>query len=296
MIKNIAILGAGTMGSGLARLFAEQGCNVALYEPNEALLPAIQEKLRPLGIQAGSEILKAIADADLIVEAVPEDLCVKRDVYRQLAAGMRKDAIVASNTSTFALGTLADNQPFRDRMIIAHFFNPPQLIPLVEIVGLPSTPSTIIDRVTRLLRDCGRTPVVLGRDIPGFIANRLQAALMREACFLLDSGVADIHQIDAAVTEGLGMRWAFKGPFEIADLGGLDIWRKVTGHLFPTLDAASEAPESLVAKTESGQLGVKSGQGYYRYADPNGIVDEFQVQLEHLLKLKNEAGRRGEPE
>lgn len=138
------------------------------------------------------------------------------------------------------------------------------------------------------MRSCGKTPVVLKRDIPGFIANRLQAALMREACYLLENEIADAEQIDTVVKEALGLRFAFKGPFEIADLGGLDIWSKVTGHLFPELGVSRSAPDSLLAKVGEGQLGVKSGTGYYRYEDAGEIVNELERQLQELVKLKSE--------
>ncbi len=303
-MKQIAVLGAGTMGIGIVRLFAEHGYEVCLYEPHMART-VLEEKLRSFednrmngsgrpddsrfSVRIYEDISKAIANADLIVEAVPEQLEIKREVYRQLAQNIRDNAIVASNTSTFALETLAENQPFSDRMIIMHFFNPAHLIPLVEIVGLPDTPSAIIDETVNLMRSCGKTPVVLKRDIPGFIANRLQAALLREAFYLLENGIADAEQIDTVVKEALGLRYAFKGPFEIADLGGLDIWSKVTGHLFPELGVSRSAPESLLAKAAEGQLGAKSGAGFYRYDDADEVKDNFEQQLQDLVRLKRES-------
>jgi 3-hydroxybutyryl-CoA dehydrogenase len=292
MIKNIAVLGAGTMGIGIAHLFAEHGFEVCIFEPNE-LPHVIKEKLHALGSTGNSsaivlfnELEKAVTQADLIVEAVPEQLEIKREVYRQLAQSIKKDTIVASNTSTFSLETLSEGQPFGNRMIITHFFNPAHLIPLVEIVGLPSTSPSIINMVVELMQVCSKTPVVLNRDIPGFIANRLQAALLREACFLLKSGIANADQIDTVVKEGLGLRWAFKGPFEIADLGGLDIWTKVAGHLFPNLSVSQDVPESMTTKVTNGELGVKSGKGYYSYKDPKRTAEELQMSLQTLMTLK----------
>lgn len=303
MIRNITILGAGTMGIAIARVFADHGYSTSLYEPREDLA-VVEEKLLLLGRSTTStmraqehtsnsspillfnELEQAVTNADFILEAVPEQLEIKRDVYRQLARSIKKDTIVASNTSTFPLETLAENQPFRDNMIIAHFFHPAHLIPLVEIVGLPSTSPAILDEIVTLMRTCDKTPVVLKRDIPGFIANRLQAALIREACYLLENGVADADQIDTVVKEALGLRWAFKGPFEVADLGGLDIWMKVTGHLFSQLSTSQDAPESMAAKVANGKLGVKSGSGYYDYKDPIGTTRELQHYLKQLAALK----------
>jgi 3-hydroxybutyryl-CoA dehydrogenase len=311
MIKNIAVLGAGTMGIGIALLFAEHDFIVSLYEPDAALIPTVDKKLRAIGgvqkqekqgmsVEVFTNILlcnnleKAVANADLIVEAVPEDLDIKRDVFNRLVELIKSDAIIASNTSTFALQTLVRNTPFADRMVITHFFNPAQLIPLVEIVGLPSTPRPIVEKIVTLMRNCGKTPIVLNKDIPGFIANRLQAALMREACYLLENGVADAQQIDTAVKDGLGLRWAFKGPFEIADLGGLDVWAKVTGHLFPELGISTDSPESLQKRVRSGELGVKSSKGYYDYEDPSGTVEQMNDSLLQLVSLKAKRIERDE--
>lgn len=285
MIESITVLGAGTMGRGIAQLFAKRGFAVSLYDPNTEVLSAIEKNLHT-SVVLFSELVEAVTPADLIIEAAPEQLEIKRQLYARLASCIKNDAIVASNTSTYSLESLAENQPFRDRMMITHFFNPAHLIPLVEIVGLPSTPSSVISEVMDLLRLCGRTPVLLNRDIPGFIANRLQAALMREACYLLDTGVANADQIDTVVKEGLGLRWAFKGPFEIADLGGLDIWSKVTGHLFPTLSISDEAPQSITAKVADGELGVKRGQGFYRYEDAAAIAADMHDGIQKLVTLK----------
>jgi 3-hydroxybutyryl-CoA dehydrogenase len=291
MIKKIAVLGAGTMGWGIAVLFGELGYSVSVFEPNEKARHDAALKLPSIegDIILYADLEKAVDDADLIIEAVPEQLDIKRKIYNQLQRMIRNDAIVASNTSTFALQTLAMEQPFADRMVITHFFNPPQLIPLVEIVGLTSTAPQVLEKIVKLLRDCGKTPVVLQKDIPGFIANRLQAALMREACYLLEQGIADAEQIDAVVKEGLGLRYAFKGPFEIADLGGLDVWAKVTGHLFPELGTAVTPPESLLENVKDGALGIKSGTGYYKYDNPTESAEDFKRSLQELIDLKTKS-------
>lgn len=275
------------MGLGIAQLFAEHGCQVTLYDPklqslNERSLDAAASP----SIVFMSDFEKAVTTADLIVEAVPEQLDVKRDVYARLEPLIKPQAIIASNTSTFALRELAANLSFEDRMIVTHFFNPAKHVPLVEIVGLPSTSPAILNEVISLLQHCGKSPVVLNKDIPGFIANRLQAALMREACYLLENGVADARQIDTVVSDGLGLRWALKGPFEIADLGGLDIWAKVTGHLFPELSRSSEAPQSILERAGSGELGVKSGRGFYEYEDGPHASEQLSDRMKQLVSFR----------
>lgn len=287
-LNNIAILGAGTMGHGIGQIFAQHGLAVTVYDPHPAALQAASEKvLRNLRLlqenQGGeavnpglavsnlmftSDLSAAITGADLVIEAVPENLTIKWSLYSQIAPMLKPTAIVTSNTSTFALETLAFEQPFADRFLITHFFNPAPLIPLVEIVQLDITMPGIAGQLIELLRACGKVPVLLKKDIAGFIANRLQAAVMREACYLLESGIAEAAQIDTAMKEGPGLRWAIGGPFEIADYGGLDVWEKVTGHLFPQLGASQEAPELIREKVAKGELGVKTGAGFYTYGDP----------------------------
>jgi 3-hydroxybutyryl-CoA dehydrogenase len=304
MFKHIAILGAGTMGSGLALLFAANGMPVSLYDPSESALhkadeamvsfaerhardwPQARSRVRLTGV-----IAEAVQGADLVLEAGPEKLDIKREIYREITPHLQEDAIVASNTSSLALSELADGQPFADRFMIAHFFNPPTLIPLVEIVKLPETRSELAAKLTAMLEACGKAPVTLHKDCPGFIANRLQAAVMREACRLLADGVADAEQIDRAVKEGPGLRWALNGPFEIADFGGLDIWERVTDNLFPTLDNGATAPQTLRDCVREGKLGVKSGAGFYRYEDEaerDKSVEQRDSRLQRLIQIKKE--------
>lgn len=283
MITHIAVLGAGTMGFSIAKLFAEHHYSVALYEPFS--LQAAKEKIshETLSIHLVSELKEAISNADLVIECAPETMEIKQPLYRQLTALLKQDAIVASNTSTFSLQQLADGLPYADRIVIAHFFNPAHLIPLVELVGLANTRPGILEELAELLRQMGKAPVVLSKDIPGFIANRLQAALLREADFLLENGIAGAEEIDSVVRNGLGLRWALRGPFQIADLGGLDIWSKVTGHLFPALSNGTEPPASMINHIARGELGVKSGGGYYTYSQQEQSERQMKKELQQLL-------------
>ncbi|MDF2719629.1 MAG: 3-hydroxybutyryl-CoA dehydrogenase, partial [Paenibacillus sp.] len=222
MFHKIAVLGAGTMGSGLAQLFARFGMPVMLYDPDRQALDKARETIarsaelhirewpdeRDVWERVGSrlqltdEMKEAVQGADLVLEAGPENIAIKRDIYKAIAPYLGADTLVASNTSSLALETLAQGQPFGDRFVIAHFFNPALLVPLVEIVKLPDTRPDLADRLIDVLVQCGKEPVLLKKDCPGFIANRLQAAVLREACYLLESGVADAEQIDRAMKEG----------------------------------------------------------------------------------------------
>lgn len=293
MFNQITILGAGTMGRGIAQVFAKQGLSVVLYDPNANAMIAAQKELSEKKSVGQKEwtllyvdnLADAVQEADLIIETVSENLEIKRELYRLMTPLLKKDAIVASNTSTYSLETLAQEQSFAKQMIITHFFNPAAIIPLVEMVQLAETQPEITERVMELLLSCGKVPVLLKQDIAGFIGNRLQAAVMREACYLMQSGVADSKQIDTVMKEGPGLRWVINGPFEIADMGGLDVWEKVTGHLFPQLDDNLLAPESIRNKVQRGELGVKSGKGFYEYGDAFMIDQQSFKREQKLLQI-----------
>ena len=180
---------------------------------------------------------------------------------------------------------LSENQPFAGRMMITHFFNPADIIPLVEIVKQPETENAIVETVVSLFRDCGKVPVVLKRDIKGFIANRLQAAVLREACYLLAEGIADVADIDTVMTQSIGTRWALSGPFEIADYGGLDIWEKVLGNLMPVLDNTTQVPAVISEKVHQHNLGLKTGKGFFNYDQNEGRsrIEEWNKKLVEIL-------------
>lgn len=315
----IAVLGAGTMGSGIAELFAAHGFAVALYDPDGTVLHNVRQRLSERGISFAaaegkpaaygdtakhafgtgsvrltSELANAVCGAGFVIEAGPEKLETKRELLHAIAPFLADDAIVASNTSTLPLESLAQGQTFANRLLIAHFFNPATVVPLVEVVGLPDTEPGVVERAAALMVSCGKAPVVLKKDCPGFIANRLQAAVLREACHLLSCGVADAEQIDRAMTEGPGLRWALNGPFAIADYGGLDIWEKVTGNLFPLLGGDREAPEVISASVRQNRLGFKSGAGFYEYGDGEARQREASRREQALRQLIR--GRKGESE
>ena len=180
---------------------------------------------------------------------------------------------------------------FGDRLVIAHFFNPAHIVPLVELVQSEQTQAHIMPQLQELLAQCGKQAILLKRDIDGFIANRLQAAVLREAMYLLDEGIADAQDIDLAMTAGPGMRWAVNGPLQIADFGGLDIWTRVSDRLFPELNRVEEAPAWMREKVAQGQFGVKSGQGIYTYDDAEALKQaeqERERMFIHLLQQKQE--------
>lgn len=309
MVKNITVIGSGVMGSGIAQSFAMGGFAVVVNDIAEKnLVKAEQLILDNLSLLVAEGVLseekkqdaaanlvykrklsEAVREADVIIEVIPEVIELKWDLYQKLDVLIGPEAIIASNTSTFPISTLAEKTKFPERMIITHFFNPGHLVPLVEIVKHQKTRQDVVDTTMDLIRNIGKTPVLLKKEIYGFVANRLQTALMREAFYLLEEGVASAEDIDAAVTAGPGFRWAFTGPIEIADFGGLDTWKRVFENVAPALDQSIEAPKMIRQLVEENKLGMKTGEGIFSYDAalvPNKIRERDR-QFIQLERLKN---------
>lgn len=258
----IGIVGLGTMGLALAQLFAAQGCEVRGFDPRrDGVAPDGQAWPGQINFSRSSTIAECVRDVDVALEAVAEDLDVKGPVLTEMSS--YTEGIVASNTSTFMPSVLAPSVRNAERFLVTHFFNPPQLVPLVEIVPGPATATSVTRQIVDLLSSMGRHPVLLQKECPGFVANRLQAAILREALSLVDDGIASPAAIDDIVASGLAPRWAAAGPIGVADLGGLDIWEKVCAELFPALSNSAQPSAQLSALVRSGRLGAKSGHGFY---------------------------------
>ncbi|AOH56365.1 3-hydroxybutyryl-CoA dehydrogenase [Peribacillus muralis] len=310
MINKIAIIGSGVMGSGIAQSFASSGYAVTINDIEEELLILAEKRISEnLSLLIEEEVLTdqekqgalanisysvdleaALRDADFIIEAIPEVIELKLSLYEQMEKIIKPDAIVASNTSTFPISQLMAKASFADRMVITHFFNPGHLVPLVEIVQHDETRLEIVETTLALMRKIGKSPILLKKEIAGFIANRLQTALMREAFHLLKEGVADAEDIDTAITAGPGFRWAFTGPIEIADLGGLDTWQRVFDNVSPLLDQSKEAPVLIRDLVEEGKFGAKSGEGIFTYegSAASRKISERDRHFVKLAKLKRE--------
>ena len=241
-IQKIAVVGAGLMGHSIAQEFAVAGCQVALNDVSEERLGHARERIRQNLEMLGrsqdvdevesrmtftGDLRTAVEDADLVVEAITEDLEVKKALFAELESICREDAILASNTSTFMPSQLAEATKNPGRVVVTHYFNPPHVVPLVEVVGGRNTSPETIETVRDLLLSQGKKPVVLGTEALGFIANRLQAALLRECFALVENGVARPEDIDAVVTTSLGRRLGVAGPFEVFDAAGADVWHAI---------------------------------------------------------------------
>jgi 3-hydroxybutyryl-CoA dehydrogenase len=284
-ISNISVIGAGTMGHGIGLTYALRGYRVALNDLNETILgnamSHIRDELRTLAenelispdmieatlshITTTTNLKEAVRNADFVTEAVWEDVEVKKAVFRDLGMLCPEHTILASNTSALLLRDIASDCQRKDKVIITHWVNPPHLVPLVEVVPGEETSEVTVAIAYNLLKKLKKVPVKIKKEIPGFVLNRLQAALMREVWSLWQQGIASAEDIDLMMKASLGFRWAAIGPLETADLGGLDIFYKVMGRLFKVISDSHEPPEELRKMVEAGKLGLKSGQGFFDY-------------------------------
>jgi 3-hydroxyacyl-CoA dehydrogenase len=284
----VAVIGNGLIGHGVAQVFAAAGHDVRLIGRSRDSLDRALTRIRgSLGafvthrLVAASEVegilgrirvstaLDDAAGADLVVEAVPEDQALKHAVFGQLDQTCPPPAVLASSSGQ-PVSRLVDRVRQRERVVAAHFWNPPQLIPLVEVCGGPATGPSVVPWVCDVLRAVGKQPVVLDREIDGFLGNRLQFALLREALALWAGGVASAEAIDLAVKMGFGRRLAVTGPLESADLGGLDTFRAFSAYLFPKLDVSSAPPDSLGDLVRAGHRGLSTGRGIYDWTRRDG--------------------------
>lgn len=290
--RKLAVIGAGNMGNAIASLFASQGWQVLLIDPSQAARDKSRERLLQT-LPPGSDALsweaniQAAKDATLVIEAVPEVLSLKQSVFQQLEDCCNPETLIATNTSGISINQLAAGLKHPQRFIGTHFFTPADVIPLVEVIAcehtLPQHSANIMD----LLRSVGKLPVLVRKDVPGFIGNRLQHALAREAMSLLEKGVASAEDIDTVAKWALGIRLAITGPLEQRDINGLDVHHAITEYLYPDLENRQTPCKLLSDKVAQGHLGVKSGQGFYdwRGSEQRAALREKDATLSALVKL-----------
>ena len=272
----LAIIGAGNMGSAIAALFLAHDWRVVLIDPSNEACARSRERLlgaRPEGAEPPHGItwegeLQAVHDATLIIEAAPENLALKQALFRDLEACCPTTTLIATNTSGISINQLAAGLAHPERFVGTHFFTPADIIPLVEVIPGERTLSEHTERIIAILRSVGKLPALVRKDIPGFIANRLQHALAREAMSLLEKGVASAEDIDTVARWSLGIRLALTGPLEQRDINGLDIHHAIAGYLYEDLENRQTPSQVLSEKVEQGHLGVKTGQGFYDWNTP----------------------------
>ena len=297
----VAVIGAGTMGSNIAGEFARAGCRVKLLDVDSdrllaglvilkngqrslidaGLMTAEQAEAALTLIETTTELDVACSDCDVLIEAVSENLGVKKELFARFDRLCPESAVLASNTSGLSITEIASATNRPDRIGGMHFWNPPHIIRLVEVIKGKytddRTASFLIDLCTRI----GKRPILVNHDIPGFVGNRLQFAVLREALHLISEGVASAEDVDAAMTDGPGLRYGLLGPLRTADLGGLDIFHAISTYLFAELSDAREAPALLTELVNSNSLGAKTGSGFYEYEKSE--LDEIVAKRDRVL-------------
>ena len=275
------MIGAGTMGAGIARIFAAGGASVRLMARREASLDSARERLGETDMRLTTSLDEALTGADLVIETIVEQVDPKREVLTRAEELAAAEALVTTNTSSLPLAAFEGALSRPERFAGLHFLNPPELVEVVEIVGGEDTAPETLETLAGWMEELGKAPVVVRRDIPGFVVNRLQYALLREAYSLVDSGVCSFADVDRAVTQGLGARWAAIGPFETMDLAGLDVHAAVAANLWPEL-ANTAAPSETIAKT------LESGGSLRGETDPDVLKARRDRVLRGLKALRED--------
>ena len=262
-----AVIGLGTMGPGIAATLARGGLEVTCFDVSpqqvlraEAEMPALKAKVSFEG-----DLARAVAGTDLVVEAVPERLELKHQVLRDLEKLVSAQTILASNTSGIPITRLQEAVTKKGRVVGMHWSNPPHIIPMVEVIAGAHTDSSVVESAKKLLAQCGLIPVVVEKDVPGFVHNRLLYAILREAVSLVEKGVVSPEELDKCFKWGLGLKLAVIGPMELLDVAGLDIYQAVAGYLNADLDASRDVPRYISEKTKAKHLGMKTGKGVFDY-------------------------------
>lgn len=285
-IKKIGIAGAGTMGSGMAQIFARKGYEVVVIdikedflENSKRLVSIFNSSLIEEELMAESEVentmknikystdKKVFSDCDVIIEAIIEKMDIKQDFWKEVEEIAKKDAILATNTSGLSITGISTKVEDKSRFIGMHFWNPPHIIPLVELIRGDSTNDETVDTLVELVKLIDKEPVVVQKDAPGFIGNRIQFAVFREALNIVEQGIATFEDVDRAMKFGPGFRYPIIGPLQTADLGGLDTFYYISSYLFNDLSDVKEPQEVLKKLMENKELGVKSKKGFYDYSD-----------------------------
>ena len=310
--ERIAVIGSGMMGVGVAQVFAAAGHEVALQdvqpEAVERAPRAIAANLTFLAehglfaadgvddavgrVRTTTGVAAAVAGADVVVECVFEDLALKQDVFEQLDALCTPDVILCTNTSVMSITEIGVRAAHKERVVGTHFWNPPYLIPLVEVVRTADVDPVVVARTMELLRAVGKHPVDCKKDVPGFVANRLQHALWREAISIVEHGIADAATVDESIRFGPGLRLPILAPMENADMVGLDLTLQIHDYILPHLEASGEPSPLLREKVEAGDLGFKTGRGFAEWTQAEAEASRRRLAA-YLVHVLNDPERMG---
>ena len=301
----VAVIGGGMMGVGVAQVFAAAGHEVALQDVSQEALERAPGTLAAnlaflaehglfsadgvadaVGrVRTTADLAEAAAGADVVVECVFEDLTLKQEVFERLDAVCPVETILCTNTSVMSITEIGARTVRKARVVGTHFWNPPYLIPLVEVVRTEHVDPVVVERTMDLLRRVGKHPIVCKKDVPGFVANRLQHALWREAISIVERGIADAETVDESIRYGPGLRLPILAPMENADMVGLDLTLAIHDYILPHLEASGEPSPLLRAKVEAGDLGFKSGKGFAEWTPESAEASRRRLAayLVHVL-------------
>jgi 3-hydroxybutyryl-CoA dehydrogenase len=301
--ENIAVIGSGMMGHGIAQIFAARGHEVILSDISEEFLAKAIENVRKNmvflsdnGIGSKEEIesaisrirttrslKEAVSGAQVVIEAVSENLELKQKLFQEMETCCAPDTILASNTSVISITEIAKNTKHKERVVGTHFWFPPYLIPLVEVVKGRETSDKTVDFTFDLMKRAGKYPIKCLKDVPGFVANRLQHALWREAISIVDNGIADAATVDDAIKHSFGIRLSVLGPLENADMAGLDLTLQIHNYILKHLESSPAPSPVLTKKVEAAELGMKTGKGFHDWTSEKEGNCRKQL-LDHLIE------------
>ena len=301
----IVICGSGLMGCGIAQLVASRGFNVSIYSVEDSevdVLQKVEANLKIMLIQdvisekelqetlsrlhITSNLADAVKDAGFVVECIPEDMKLKQTLFEVLDKICEPHVILATNTSVMSITEIAQKAVRKGRIIGTHFWNPAYLIPLVEVVQTKDTSEEVIQQTMGLLSSMGKHPIRVKKDVPGFVANRLQHALWREAISIVENGIADAKTVDDSIKYGFGMRLPILGPMENADMVGIDLTLSIHSYLLKYLENSAEPSLLLKELMRKGDLGFKAGKGFQEWT-PEKIENSRKKLNEYLLEVTN---------
>jgi 3-hydroxybutyryl-CoA dehydrogenase len=298
----IGVVGGGLMGHGIAYLFAAAGHHVNVFEPSSEVRSSLPRRLKAIvelleddpsllqRIASHGSLDKAMNGADWVFEAAPEKLPLKQQIFAELEKLVAPSTVLASNSSAIPSTEIGRHLVHRERVVGTHFWNPPHLVPLVEVIQNEKTAGDVVQRTMELLRRAGKVPVHVRQDIPGFVGNRLQHAMKREAIALVAAGVCDAETIDIVVREGFGARTAVLGPMEQSDLVGLDLALDIAEVLYQHLDRTAGPHAFLRDKVKAGKLGMKTGEGLRKWTAQE--ADAVRTRLSRFLAEQAKARKK----
>ena len=293
----IAVIGAGLMGHGIAQVFALAGHEVTIYDAFAATLGTVKSRiltnLQDLGedtnaverVRPQGDLAKAVREADYVVEAVLEDLPLKQRLFAEIEKHARPDTILASNTSVIPITKIMEGLARRERALGTHWWNPPFLVPLVEVIETQWTDPKVVAWTMALHAAAGKKPAHVKKDVPGFIGNRLQHALWREAVALVEQGICDAETVDSVIKASFGRRLAVLGPLENADMVGTDLTLAIHKTVLPDIDSCPRPSPYLETLVKDGKLGFKSGEGFRKWTPDQQAKLRARV-LQHLMAAR----------